>query len=102
MTRNTFSMLWAYNMTEFERVLFIDSDFLPLKNIDDAFDCGEWCAVVSVRESQNRFNSGLQVLTPNASLFAALFTGGSLGRYGSYNRGIQGYLNEAIPDWCTA
>ncbi|CAE8633879.1 unnamed protein product [Polarella glacialis] len=102
MTRNTFSMLWAYNMTEFERVLYIDSDFLPLKNIDDAFECGEWCAAVSARETQNRFNAGLQVLTPNASLFAALLTGGSLGRYGSYNRGVQGYLNEAIPDWCTA
>ncbi|CAE8595706.1 unnamed protein product [Polarella glacialis] len=53
-SRNTFSMLWAYNMTEFERVLYIDSDFLPLKNIDDAFDCGEWCAVVSARETQKR------------------------------------------------
>mmetsp|Transcript_80125 Transcript_80125/g.158743 ORF Transcript_80125/g.158743 Transcript_80125/m.158743 type:complete len:572 (+) Transcript_80125:77-1792(+) len=101
MTRNTFSMLWAYNLTEFSKIIYIDVDFLVLNNIDDLFECGEWCAAQSGREHYGRFNAGLQVLTPNQTLFHDMCLWAGTNRFGSYNRGVQGFLNEAIPFWCS-
>jgi len=101
MTRNTFSMLWAYNLTEFSKIIYIDVDFLVLSNLDALFECGDYCFARSGRETQGRFNGGLQVLTPNQELFNEMVLKGRTNGFGSYNRGVQGFLNEAIPFWCS-
>lgn len=101
--QHRFSMLQVYNLTEFSKIVFLDSDFLVVSNLDHVFDCGEWCAARSLRETEGRFNSGLQVLTPSADLFRFLLEGTKPGPGGfqSYNGGPQGFLNEAISAWCS-
>jgi len=102
MTRQTFSMLWAYNISFLEKLVYIDVDFIALANIDSLFDCGIWCAVTSQRESQSgRFNGGLQVITPGADVYNYLMNQARTKASSSYNRGVQGFLNEALTKWCS-
>lgn len=101
MTRQTFSMLWAFNQTDFKRMLYIDTDFIVVNNVDELFNCGVWCAAYSNRERGGRFNAGLQVITPSSEFFEQLVSDAVSGQFTSYNRGVQGFLNEAMPHWCS-
>mmetsp|Transcript_96918 Transcript_96918/g.211899 ORF Transcript_96918/g.211899 Transcript_96918/m.211899 type:complete len:541 (-) Transcript_96918:33-1655(-) len=100
MTRNTFSTTWIFNLTGYDKVLFIDSDFIVLRNLDHIFDCGVFCAVVSVRETQGRFNGGFMMATPDPALFDFMMHWRENGLH-SYNQGAQGFYNEALPLWCS-
>lgn len=101
MQRNTLSKIWAYNLTDFSRIILIDVDFIALSNLDSLFSCGDFCAVSSKRETNGRFNAGMQVLTPGRDLFFEMIHGLKVGKYNSYSRGEQGFLNEVIPQWCS-
>jgi len=101
MSRETFSMLLAFNQTDLDKVVFIDADFIALSNLDDLFSCGEWCAARTARDTHGHFNSGLQVLTPDGTLFEDLIALAGSGTYSSYDDGPQGFLNTAMPQWCS-
>eukprot|EP00127_Corallochytrium_limacisporum_P004862 Clim_evm6s191 gene=Clim_evmTU6s191 len=83
------SKLYMWTLTEYERVVYLDLDTLVLSNIDELFDCAQFCA--SVRHS-DMFNSGVMVLKPDMELFEDMVN--NLQTMGSYTGGDQGFLNE--------
>lgn len=47
-------------------VVYLDADTIVVKNIDDLFKCGKFCA--NLKHSE-RLNSGVMVVEPSAQLF---------------------------------
>lgn len=83
-----FSKLHVWNMTEYERIIYLDSDVLVVSNIDHMFDCGTFCA--AFRHS-DLFNAGIIVVEPNRTLFKDMLD--KIGSLPSYDDGDQGFLN---------
>lgn len=93
-----FSKLWAWTLKEYSKVVFMDSDILVLKNIDDIFDipintgdiasafyCGFSC------DCNTTWNAGVMMIRPNADSFHSLLDGFETVKWGG--QGDQGYLN---------
>ena len=64
--------LYAWNMTMYERVLFLDSDNIFLTNMDSVFMCGHFCVVYM---NPLIFHTGLLVIKPDTSMFNKLING---------------------------
>ena len=89
----TFVKIHAWLLTEYRRVIAIDSDAIALKNIDALFNCGEFCA--TFRHS-DLFNAGVVVLKPSVDTFKSMCN--SIQSIGSYTNGDQGFLNVFYKD----
>lgn len=50
----------------FSSVVYLDADTIVLKNIDDLFKCGKFCA--NLKHSE-RMNSGVMVVEPSEAVF---------------------------------
>lgn len=66
----TFDKLLVWEQTQFEKLVFLDSDMLILRNIDELFDREPFSAVVAGasypgNESWTELNSGLMVIEPD-------------------------------------
>lgn len=95
----TFSKIRAWKLTEYQKCVFLDADTLVLQNVDDLFERDELSAVSDVGWP-DCFNSGLFVFKPSESTYAGLLEHAK--RYGSFDGGDQGLLNEFFSDWATA
>ena len=83
-----FTKLLIWTLTEYKKVIYIDSDAIVLRNIDHLFRCGNFC--VAYRHS-DLFNTGVLVLDPSQEVFNDMSN--KLGVLGSYTGGDQGFLN---------
>ena len=83
-----FTKIQAWLLTEYRRVISIDSDAIVLHNIDHLFNCAEFC--VSYRHS-DLFNTGVVVLKPSLNTFQDMCK--HIQSVGSYTGGDQGFLN---------
>ena len=83
-----FTKLLIWTLTEYKKVIYIDSDAIVLRNIDHLFHCGNFC--VAYRHS-DLFNTGVLVLDPSQEVFNDMSN--KLGVLGSYTGGDQGFLN---------
>lgn len=83
-----FTKLMVWTLTEYRRVVFMDSDTLVYANIDELFHCGKFCA--AYRHS-DLFNSGVLVVKPDLLEYHNLIS--KIGIYPSYDNGEQGFLN---------
>ena len=54
--------LKMYTLTNYRRIVWLDADAIVVKNVDELFKCGKFCA--SYRHSDN-FNCGVMVLEPS-------------------------------------
>ena len=88
-----YSKLHIWNMTDYERVIYLDSDTLVVSNIDHLFDCGTFCA--SYRHS-DLLNSGILVVEPSLAVFNDMVKKVPL--LPSYTHGDQGFLNVYFKD----
>lgn len=66
---NTFDKLYIFELTEFDKIVYIDIDMLILKNIDELFEKKHLSAVVAGcfypgHEDWVKLNSGLMVIEP--------------------------------------
>lgn len=65
---NTFSKLKIFDLTDFQKIVFVDSDMLVLKNIDELFQMENMSAVVAdgsyPGNNYTGLNSGLLVCVP--------------------------------------
>ena len=71
----TFFKLTAASMTEYDKIILIDSDMLINKNIDHLFECESFSAVIAGKAAHTEYeqlNSGLIVLKPSSTLFEGL------------------------------
>lgn len=94
----TFTKLHLWQLTQFNKVVFLDADTMILKNIDDLFEREEFSACADVGWP-DCFNSGVFVARPSEETFGALT---KLARdEGSFDGGDQGLLNSYFSDWST-
>jgi lipopolysaccharide biosynthesis glycosyltransferase len=97
--KHTCTKFAAWKFTEYDRIIFMDSDTIVLNPIDDAFQYSN-ASLVAAPECfpPDTFNSGFLVLTPSLETFSHLISVGS--DKGSAEGGDQGILNNYYcPNW---
>jgi alpha-N-acetylglucosamine transferase len=109
---STYSKLFVFDQTQYEKIVYLDADMLILRNIDELFSFSHMSAtnaggMLPRKASWTHLNSGVFVLEPSHLLFTdmvskigkieKLESGGSTDRprYGS----DQDFLNAYYPDW---
>lgn len=95
----TFSKIRAWKLTEYQKCVFMDADTLVLQNVDDLFEREEISAVSDVGWP-DCFNSGVFVFKPSETTYAGLLDHAK--RYGSFDGGDQGLLNDFFSNWSTS
>ncbi|CAA7013463.1 unnamed protein product [Microthlaspi erraticum] len=89
-----YSKFRLWQLTQYEKIIFIDADMLILRNIDFLFEMPE---ITATGNDGTLFNSGLMVVEPSNSTFRLLMD--RIDEIVSYNGGDQGYLNEIFTWW---
>ncbi|CAD6188704.1 unnamed protein product [Caenorhabditis auriculariae] len=88
-----YTKIRPWSMTEYDVIVHLDLDLLPVEDITPLFYCGTFCAVF---RHSDMFNSGVYVLKPNNSVFEDMKS--KIHTLVSYDGGDQGYLNSYFPD----
>ena len=98
---NNFCKLRLWQLTDFERVVFLDADSLVLRNIDRLFGYPEFSGAPNLYETladMHRLNSGVFVAQPSQQTFDSMLT--ALDQPGAYwPRTDQTFLESYFPDW---
>ncbi|KAL8523310.1 hypothetical protein ACS0TY_013328 [Phlomoides rotata] len=89
-----YSKFRLWQLTDYDKVIFIDSDVVVLRNLDILFHFPQMSATGN---DAHIFNSGIMVIEPSNCTFRMLMDG--RGEIISYNGGDQGYLNEVFVWW---
>jgi glycogenin glucosyltransferase len=97
----TYSKLHVFGLTQFDVVVFIDADTLPLANLDPLFHINSsHFAAAPEMMPPDTFNSGLMVIRPSLALHKRVMDARS--SIVSYDGSDQGFLNSLFSDWFTA
>lgn len=91
-----FTKLRAWELCDYDKVVFLDADTLVLQNVDELFDRREIAAAPDFFMA-DRFNSGVMVLEPSEETFGRMLH--ALASEESYDGGDQGFLNQFFHDW---
>lgn len=98
---DNFCKLQLWQLTEFERIVFLDADTLVVKNIDRLFGYPEFSAAPNLYETltdMHRLNSGVFVAAPNQSTFEHMLQ--TLDKADAYwPRTDQTFLEQYFPQW---
>jgi glycogenin glucosyltransferase len=88
----TFTKINLWRQTQFRKIVYMDSDIVALRALDELFDIDAPFAAAPDIGWPDAFNSGLMVLTPNLGDYYALQTLASNGD--SFDGADQGLLNQ--------
>jgi alpha-N-acetylglucosamine transferase len=98
---DNFCKLRLWQLTEYERTVFIDADAIVLKNIDKLFGYPEFSAAPNVYETLadfRRLNSGVFVARPSEETFGRMLA--MLDQPDAFwRRTDQTFLEAFFPDW---
>nr|GMD96317.1 UDP-glucuronate:xylan alpha-glucuronosyltransferase 2-like isoform X2 [Ipomoea batatas] len=89
-----YSKLRLWQLTDYDKVIFVDSDVIVLRNIDFLFNFPE---ISAAGNDGSIFNSGVMVLEPSNCTFHLFMRRAN--DVVSYNGGDQGFLNEIFVWW---
>nr|VDD52130.1 unnamed protein product [Brassica oleracea] len=89
-----YSKFRLWQLTDYDKIIFIDADLLILRNIDFLFSMPE---ISATGNNGTLFNSGVMVIEPCNCTFELLME--HINEIESYNGGDQGYLNEVFTWW---
>ncbi|KAK7285898.1 hypothetical protein RJT34_20683 [Clitoria ternatea] len=92
-----YTKLKIFNMTDYKKVVYLDADTIVVKNIDDLFKCGKFCA--NLKHSE-RLNSGVMVVEPSETVFKDMVR--KIKTTASYTGGDQGFLNSYYSEFPNA
>eukprot|EP00252_Welwitschia_mirabilis_P026904 TRINITY_DN9006_c0_g1_i1.p1 TRINITY_DN9006_c0_g1~~TRINITY_DN9006_c0_g1_i1.p1 ORF type:complete len:463 (-),score=63.06 TRINITY_DN9006_c0_g1_i1:37-1425(-) len=92
-----YTKLKIFNMTSYQKVVYLDADVIVLRSIEDLFQCQKFCA--NLKHSE-RLNSGVMVVEPSEIVFKDMMNKVTL--LPSYTGGDQGFLNSYFPDFPNA
>ncbi|XP_027349552.1 putative UDP-glucuronate:xylan alpha-glucuronosyltransferase 4 [Abrus precatorius] len=92
--RWNYSKLRIWQLTMYDKVIFIDSDLLVLNNIDHLFVYPQLSAAPN---EYTIFNSGLMIIEPSQCMFETMME--KTNKVRSYNGGDQGFLNQIFTWW---
>ncbi|XP_013109269.2 GATA zinc finger domain-containing protein 10 isoform X2 [Stomoxys calcitrans] len=95
----TFTKLHCWRLVQFEKCVFLDADTLILQNCDELFEREEFSAAPDV-SWPDCFNSGVFVYKPSQATFDKIVEFAV--KYGSFDGGDQGLLNQYFADWATS
>ncbi|KHJ99546.1 glycosyltransferase, family 8 [Oesophagostomum dentatum] len=84
-----YTKLRLWSMTEYDVIMYLDLDVLPMRDITPFLKCGSFCA--TFRHS-DKFNAGLLVLKPNLTVYDDLLDKAPL--LPTYDGGDQGFMNS--------
>jgi hypothetical protein len=90
----TLNKLYVWNLTQYERVVYLDADNIALGNLDELFDCGHFCAVFM---NPCNFHTGLLVIKPDTAQFDYMVNSLRSGNITSYDGADQGFLTAFFP-----
>jgi len=85
----TLMKLHLWNLTEYDRVIYMDADNVVLHNMDELFLCGDFCAVFM---NMAVFHTGLLVIKPDKEEYQKMLN--ALSILPSYDGADQGFLTE--------
>lgn len=108
-----FDKLHVFSLTQFEKIVYIDSDVLVVRNIDDLFGRAHMSATrageLPGREDSTAFSTGLMVLEPDpaltdeiVALLPEAFESEKRWRTAAgrpMSMGVQGVINMRWPEW---
>ncbi|KAK6924234.1 Glycosyl transferase, family 8, partial [Dillenia turbinata] len=89
-----YSKFRLWQLTDYDKIIFIDADLLVLRNLDFLFGMPE---ISATGNNGTLFNSGVMVIEPSNCTFQLLMD--NINVFESYNGGDQGYLNEVLTWW---
>uniref|UniRef100_A0A7C9ANR7 Hexosyltransferase n=1 Tax=Opuntia streptacantha TaxID=393608 RepID=A0A7C9ANR7_OPUST len=89
-----YSKFRLWQLTDYDKLIFIDSDIVVLRNLDLLFHFPQMSATGN---DGSIFNSGIMVIEPSNCTFRTLM--GLRKEITSYNGGDQGFLNEVFVWW---
>ena len=102
----TFDKLFLWDMKEYDKIVFLDSDMLILSNIDYLFEYPDFSACRAgffLNSTWTRLNSGLMVIVPNTETYEGLKKqlSNTILKYTKEgkNVGDQDVINDFMPDW---
>jgi hypothetical protein len=90
----TLNKLYAWSLTDYDRVVMLDSDNLFLAKTDELFQCGEFCAVFI---NPCIFHTGLFVLQPSMAVFKDMLHQLEIGK-DNPDGADQGFIGGYFPD----
>ncbi|KAI4337920.1 hypothetical protein L6164_016283 [Bauhinia variegata] len=89
-----YSKFRLWQLTDYDKIIFIDADLLILRNIDFLFEMPE---ITAIGNNATLFNSGVMLIEPSNCTFQLLMD--HINEIVSYNGGDQGYLNDIFTWW---
>lgn len=92
--RWNYSKLRIWQLTHYDKVIFIDSDLLVL---NDIHDLSVYPQLSAAPNDFSFFNSGLMIIEPSLCMFEHLMKKSF--KVESYNGGDQGFVNEVFTWW---
>lgn len=94
--QSTYSKLWAFAQTQYQRVVFLDADILVLQPIDDLFERTGFAAAPDIGYAQNdhMFNTGVFSVQPSRELFEQMMEQAKV--VVAPDGSDQGFLNEFL------
>lgn len=97
-----YTKLRIWELTEFSKIVFLDSDMMVLGNCDELFSRPTWSAVNAgggIKQYQHwqGMNSGMMVIEPSAEIFADMMR--QADHLTSSDWGDQGFLQVYFPQW---
>lgn len=104
---NTFDKILLFGLTNFTKIVYLDSDMLVLKNIDELFEKNHLSAVAAGQLEHpewTRLNSGLMVINPDNQLCEKMIAiinraVEEVTMLGTNKIGDQDIVNSYYPDW---
>jgi glycogenin len=106
---HTFDKVHLFGLSEFEKLVYVDSDMIVLENMDELFDKPHMSAVPAgllVHKDWTRLNGGLLVIEPEEGLADGIFATlpqalAEVAAMGVTASGDQDLLNAYYPNWRT-
>ncbi|KAH7849254.1 hypothetical protein Vadar_015286 [Vaccinium darrowii] len=89
-----YSKFRLWQLTDYDKIIFIDADIIILRNLDFLFNFPQ---ISAVGNDNSIFNSGIMVIEPSNCTFE--FFMNRTNDVVSYNGGDQGFLNEVFVWW---
>ncbi|CAI0413277.1 unnamed protein product [Linum tenue] len=90
----TLNKLYAWSLVDYDRVVMLDADNLFLRNSDELFQCGQFCAVFI---NPCIFHTGLFVLQPSDAVFKDMLHQVDVGK-DNPDGADQGFIGGYFPD----
>ena len=99
---NTLDKLYVFSLTDYDKVIFMDSDMMVVRNIDHLFDTPHMSAVVADVFNEpdlRQLNSGMMVFKPNMQDFEGMVNLWTSGKIKLPNAGDQDVIRAWFKDW---